>query len=221
MSIDYSQIELRVLSFLANEKKMIENFNNDEDIHAKTASEIFNVEEVSEDQRSEAKSVNFGIIYGMSAFGLSEQLKISRKDASDYIDKYHSIYPSISRFMDEQIAFCEKEGYVKTHFGRKRFIPEIYDKNRALRDFGKRAAMNAPIQGTAADIIKMAMIKVDEYLKDKESKMILQVHDELVIDVKKEELAIVEKEIVKIMENIVDWPIKLKVSVTIGESWYD
>ncbi len=221
VSIDYSQIELRVLSFLAHEEKMIESFNNNQDIHAQTAKEIFNVEEVSSSERREAKSVNFGIIYGMSAFGLSQQLDISVQAASDYIKRYNAVYPNISGYMDELIAYCEKEGYVKTYFGRKRFIPEIYDTNRALKEFGKRAAMNAPIQGTAADIIKLAMVKVDAYLNDKKSKMILQVHDELVFDVVPEERDIVVDAVVEIMETIVDWPIKLKVEVSEGKTWMD
>lgn len=221
ISIDYSQIELRVLSFLAEEEKMMAAFNHDEDIHTQTAKEIFNVESVDATQRREAKSVNFGIIYGMSPYGLSQQLDITMSSASDYITKYHAVYPRISKYMDDQIALCEKEGYVKTYFGRRRYIPEIYDNNRALREFGKRAAMNAPIQGTAADIIKMAMVKVDAYLEDKKSKMILQVHDELVLDVVPEEKEMIEKDVVSIMETIVDWPIKLKVSLSEGDTWME
>ena len=221
MSIDYSQIELRVLSYLANEVKMMNAFNQDHDIHTETAKDIFDVENVSSLQRREAKSVNFGIIYGMSAYGLSEQLSISIQDASAYIERYHEVYPKISKYMNQQIALCEKEGYVKTYFGRRRYIPEIYDANRALREFGKRAAMNAPIQGTAADIIKMAMVKVDAYLNGKKSKMILQVHDELVLDVHQDEVAEVEKEVIQIMESVVDWPIKLKVSLSKGETWME
>lgn len=221
MSIDYSQIELRVLSFLAQEQKMMEAFNNDEDIHTQTAKEIFNVEDVTSNQRREAKSVNFGIVYGMSPYGLSEQLDISMSDASDYINKYDEVYPNIKVYMDKEIALCEKEGYVKTFFGRRRYIPEIYDNNRALREFGKRAAMNAPIQGTAADIIKMAMVKIDAYLEDKKSSMILQVHDELVLDVDVSEIESIQENVIEIMENVVDWPIKLKVEVSTGKSWYE
>lgn len=221
VSIDYSQIELRVLSFLAHEAKMIESFNEAKDIHTQTAKEIFDVDSVNASQRREAKSVNFGIIYGMSPYGLSEQLGISMKDAADYINRYHEIYPNISTYMDQQIAMCEEHGYVKTYFGRKRFIPEIHDANRGRQEFGKRAAMNAPIQGTAADIIKLAMVKVDEYLKDKKSRMILQVHDELVFDMDQNEKETLTKEIVRIMENVVDWPIQLKVEVTEGDNWME
>ncbi|HZJ86845.1 MAG TPA: DNA polymerase, partial [Erysipelothrix sp.] len=221
MSIDYSQIELRVLSFLAQEEKMMDAFNQNEDIHTQTAKDIFHVDSVSENERREAKSVNFGIIYGMQAYGLSEQLGISVADASDYIKRYHTVYPNISHYMNKQIELCQEKGYVTTFFKRRRFIPEIHDSNRALREFGKRAAMNAPIQGTAADIIKMAMVKVDAFLEDKKSKMILQVHDELVLEVHMDELELIEKEVVKIMENIVDWPIDLKVSVNKGPTWLE
>jgi DNA polymerase I len=221
LSIDYSQIELRVLSFLAQEAKMMEAFNQGRDIHIETARDIFDVEEISSLQRREAKSVNFGIIYGMSDYGLSQQLDIPVGHASTYIKKYHQVYPNISKYMNAQIEFCEKEGYVSTYFGRRRYIPEIYDANRAVKEFGKRAAMNAPIQGTAADIIKKAMIEVDAYLEDKDTKMILQVHDELVFDVPKDELEMVTKDIINIMEHVVDWPIALKVSSTVGNTWME
>lgn len=221
LSIDYSQIELRVLSFLADEAKMMEAFNDDRDIHIETARDIFDIEEITSLQRREAKSVNFGIIYGMSDYGLSQQLDIPVSHASTYIKKYHEVYPNISKYMDAQIGLCEKEGYVSTYFGRRRYIPEIYDNNRAVKEFGKRAAMNAPIQGTAADIIKLAMIEVDKYLEDKGTKMILQVHDELVFDVPKDELDMVTADIIEIMEHVVDWPIALKVSSTVGSTWME
>lgn len=221
LSIDYSQIELRVLSFLAQETKMMDDFNHQRDIHEETARDIFNIETVNNAQRREAKSVNFGIIYGMSDYGLSQQLDISVSSASSYIKRYHEVYPNISAYMDKTIAMCESEGYVETYFGRRRYIPEIYDKNRAVKEFGKRAAMNAPIQGTAADIIKLAMIKVDAYLSDFKSKMLLQVHDELVFDVYPEELDIIQPQIIEIMETVVDWPIRLSVSATVGTTWMD
>lgn len=221
LSIDYSQIELRVLAFLANEEKMVAAFNESRDIHEETARDIFGVDEVDRSQRREAKSVNFGIIYGMSDYGLSQQLDIPVKAAKAYIDRYHEVYPNISEYMDQQVALCMKEGFVSTYFGRRRYINEVFDANHAVREFGKRAAMNAPIQGTAADIIKMAMVKVDAYLKDKQTKMILQVHDELVFDVPIEELEMIEKDIVEIMENIVSWPVKLKVSYSSGQNWME
>ncbi|HLV49828.1 MAG TPA: DNA polymerase I, partial [Erysipelothrix sp.] len=222
LSVDYSQIELRVLSFLANETKMIEAFNEDHDIHEETARDIFGVEKVNSNQRREAKSVNFGIIYGMSDYGLSQQLNISIQDAHAYITRYHEVYPNISKYMDAQVEKCLKEGYVETYFKRRRYIHEIHDNNRAVKEFGKRAAMNAPIQGTAADIIKLAMVAVDAYLEDKQTKLLLQVHDELVFDVPEAELETVQKDIVDIMENIVsDWPIKLEVSCTVGKNWME
>ena len=221
LSIDYSQIELRVLSFLAKEEKMMEAFNDERDIHKETARDIFGVDEVDSAMRREAKSVNFGIIYGMSDYGLSQQLDIPVKSAKQYIERYHEVYPNISQYMDEQIEYCTEHGYVSTYFKRRRYIHEIYDSNRAVREFGKRAAMNAPIQGTAADIIKMAMVEVDAYLKDKKTRLLLQVHDELVFDVPKDELELVRKDITNIMENIVDWPVKLKVDSTVGKNWME
>ena len=146
LSIDYSQIELRVLSFLAKEEKMMEAFNEERDIHKETARDIFGVAEVDSAMRREAKSVNFGIIYGMSDYGLSQQLDIPVKSAKQYIERYHEVYPNISQYMDEQIEYCTEYGYVSTYFKRRRYIHEIYDSNRAVREFGKRAAMNAPIQ---------------------------------------------------------------------------
>lgn len=222
LSVDYSQIELRVLSFLADEAKMIEAFNEDHDIHEETARDIFGVEEVTSNQRREAKSVNFGIIYGMSDYGLSQQLNISIQDAHAYITRYHEVYPNISKYMNAQVEKCLKDGYVETYFKRRRYIHEIHDTNRAVKEFGKRAAMNAPIQGTAADIIKLAMVAVDTYLEDKQTKLLLQVHDELVFDVPEGELETVLKDIIDIMENIVsDWPIKLEVSSTVGKNWME
>ncbi|MEG0736272.1 MAG: DNA polymerase, partial [Longicatena sp.] len=160
MSADYSQIELRMLAHMANEESMIDAFNHNIDIHTKTAMEIFDVaqEDVDSSMRRSAKTVNFGIVYGQSDFGLSEQLGITRKEAHHFIEKYFESYPSIKTFMDETIHFCEEHGYVKTLFNRRRYIKEISDSNYMMREFGKRAAMNAPIQGSAADLIKLAMI---------------------------------------------------------------
>ena len=223
LSIDYSQIELRVLSYMANEEKMVASFNDDRDIHSETARSIFGVENVSSEMRRQAKSVNFGIIYGMSAFGLSNQLDISVKEAQEFINRYNEAFPRINQFMDETINFCEENGFVVTEFGRRRYIPDIRSSNRAVKEFGKRAAMNAPIQGTAADIIKIAMIKCDQALKDNnlKSKMILQVHDELIFDVLESELEIVKTLVEEIMVNIVKWPLKLKVESNVGKTWMD
>ena len=223
VSIDYSQIELRVLAFLANEEKMIEAFNNDEDIHSKTAKEIFNVDSVDSEMRRHAKSINFGIVYGMSPYGLSQQLDIPIKQASEFINAYNDVYPGISTYMESLVEECKKKTYVSTYFGRRRYIPEIFSNNRASAQFGERAAMNAPIQGTAADIIKMAMIKANEIIKENnfKSKMILQVHDELVFDVLESEMDEFISLMVENMETITDWPVKLKVSVSIGKNWME
>ena len=221
--IDYSQIELRILSYLANETTMLKAFNEGKDIHEETAKAFFNVDVVTSAQRRQAKTVNFGIIYGISEYGLSKQLGISVGEASVFIKRYHEIYPNISKYMNETIASCADKGYVTTSFGRRRYIPEIHDKNRAVAEFGKRAAMNAPIQGTAADVIKLAMIACDAYLKEHHptSKMLLQVHDELIFDIPKQDVDEVSTALVEIMQSVVDWPIKLNVSCDIGATWYD
>ena len=223
VSIDYSQIELRVLAYLAHEEKMIEAFKNDEDIHQRTAREIFHKEDVDQADRRHAKSVNFGIVYGMSPYGLSKQLEIPMKQAAEFIDRYNQAYPNIESYMQTLIDDCKASGYVETVFHRRRYIPEIHSSNRGTAQFGERAAMNAPIQGTAADIIKMAMIKVDRLLSEKEmkSKMILQVHDELVFDVPFDELEVLIDLVQHEMETIVDWPVPLKVSVSVGKNWME
>ncbi len=221
VSIDYSQIELRVLAYAAQEDNMISTFNEGQDIHSQTASKIFEVDEVNSDQRRQAKSVNFGIVYGMSGFGLSKQLDISVSDANHFIQRYNDIYPKITEYMDALVTQCETDGFVETIFKRRRYIPEISSSNRAVKDFGKRAAMNAPIQGTAADIIKMAMIQAYDLIQEKhyQSKMLLQVHDELVFDVYPQEQGAFIQDMVDMMENVVDWPVKLEVSVDINDDW--
>ena len=221
VSIDYSQIELRVLAYVAQEEHMIETFNNGEDIHTQTAKKIFLVDDVDSNQRRQAKSVNFGIVYGMSSFGLSKQLGIPVSEAAHFIQRYNEVYPRISEYMEHVVADCERDGYVTTVFNRRRYISEIHSTNRAVKDFGKRAAMNAPIQGSAADIIKLAMIKVQDVMDGKgfKSKMLLQVHDELVFDVYPDEQEALIEAVVKEMESVVDWPIKLEVSVEISDNW--
>lgn len=223
LSIDYSQIELRVLSYLAQEEAMMHGFINHEDIHTRTAQQIFNVETVDSAMRRQAKAVNFGIVYGISAFGLAAQLDTGIDVASNFINRYNAVYPNIQKYMDAQIAECQEKGFVTTFFGRRRYIHEIHDKNRAVKEFGKRAAMNAPIQGTAADIIKLAMIKADQVLIENnlKSQMILQVHDELVFDVFEDELDRVKELMVAAMADVVDWPIPMEVSVDIGDTWMD
>lgn len=225
VTFDYSQIELRVLAHLAKVKSLIQAFNEDKDIHRHTASEIFGVDEdeVDSTMRRNAKAVNFGIIYGMSDFGLAEQVGVSVGEARDFIKRYFENYPEIKVYMDNNIEFCKKYGYVTTMLNRKRFIQEINEKNYMRQEFGKRLAMNSPIQGSAADIMKVAMIKVDELFKKHKlkSKMILQVHDELIFDVYKEELDDVMEIVAKGMTNAVKMDVELKVEGSYAINWYE
>lgn len=222
---DYSQIELRLLAHFSGCKQLIEAFNEGGDVHALTASQVFGVPlaEVTKDMRQSAKAVNFGIIYGISDFGLSEQLKISPKQAGEYIKKYFEMYPSVKEYMDKNVEFAREHGYVTTMLGRKRYIREINSPNFNLRSFGERAAMNMPLQGTAADIIKIAMLSVHSEMKKRglKSKLILQVHDELIVDACAEEtdevLAILKDK----MENAVKLSVPLTVETECGDRWYD
>lgn len=225
LTADYSQIELRMLAHMAQEEKMIDAFNKGLDIHTKTAMEVYGVEasQVSAQMRREAKVVNFGMVYGQSEFGLAEELGISRNDAKEFMDKYFASYPRIKSFMEETIAFCKDTGYVSTLFGRRRSIPEIHDKNYMTREFGKRAAMNAPIQGSAADLIKLAMLKINALMEEKQvrSKMILQVHDELVFDVYVEEKEIMFTLVKEGMEQVYKLQVPLVADASFGDSYYD
>lgn len=225
VSYDYSQIELRVLAHLANVEPLIKAFNDDQDIHRYTASEVFNVpyEEVTSQMRHNAKAVNFGIIYGISDFGLASQINVSRHEAKEYIESYFQKYPQIKTYMDKNIEKCKKEGYVTTICNRKRFIPEINEKNRIRQQLGERLAMNSPIQGSAADILKLAMIKVSESFKKHKlkSKLILQVHDELIFDVCASELELVEALAIKGMKEAYDLKVELKVEGNHAKNWYD
>lgn len=225
LSADYSQIELRMLAHMAQVKEMIEAFNTDVDIHTQTAMHVFHVkaEKVTPLMRRQAKAVNFGIVYGISDFGLSEQLNISRAEAKHFIERYFESYPNIKVFMDETVAYCQERGYVKTLFNRRREIPEIHDKNHMVREFGKRAAMNAPIQGSSADLIKVAMNNVYQAMKKAQckSKMILQIHDELIFDVVKEEEAMMKQLVQREMEQAMKISVPLKASVSIGNNWYE
>lgn len=222
---DYSQIELRVLAHVADDEKLIEAFQNGQDIHRTTASHVFGVpfDEVTDLQRRNAKAVNFGIVYGISAFGLSQDLNISRKEAQEFIDKYFETYPKIKAFLDSTVEQAKKDGYIKTLFNRIRPIPELSSSNFMQRQFGERVAMNSPIQGTAADIIKIAMIRVhDRLIRDKlKSKLILQVHDELLIEALEEEkeqvIALLEEE----MKNAVKLKVSMEVGTETGYDWYD
>lgn len=222
---DYSQVELRVLAHMSQDETMIDAFKHNEDIHTKTASQVFNVsmDEVTSKQRSDAKAVNFGIVYGKSDFGLSEDLNIPVKQAKEYIENYFNKYNKIKEFMDNIIDDASSNGYVTTILNRRRYIPEIKSSNFMLRNAGKRAAMNAPIQGSAADIIKIAMINVYKKLEENnlKSKLILQVHDELIVEAVDSEIDIVKKIVKDEMENAVCLDVNLDVDLNIGESWYD
>lgn len=225
LSADYSQIELRILAHIANESAMIEAFRQGMDIHTKTAMDVFGVDanKVTSLMRRQAKAVNFGIIYGISDFGLAAQLSISRKDAAKFIEVYLNAYPQIQQFMDRTVEFCKENGYVRTLFNRRREIPEINDRIYSVREFGKRAAMNAPIQGSAADLIKVAMLKVAQQLKEKklQSHLLLQVHDELLLEVAFGEMDIVKDLVVMAMQEAVQLDVPLEVSTAYGDSWYE
>lgn len=225
ISADYSQVELRMLAHMADEQMMIQAFQEDADIHNRTASIIFGVpeEQVTPDMRRTAKTVNFAIIYGQTEFGLSQELGISRKEARDFISAYFASYPNIHRYMDHLIAFCEEHGYVETLMHRRRYIPEIQDKNFMTREFGKRAAMNAPIQGSAADLIKLAMLEMHKAIRENhlESRMLLQIHDELIFSVPDTELETMKKLVPEVMDRAMKLQVPLKASVEYGRSWYE
>ncbi|WP_313165724.1 DNA polymerase I [Sedimentibacter sp.] len=223
---DYSQIELRVLAHLANEQNLIDAFLNHEDIHTKTASQVFHVdiEDVTPIMRSRAKAVNFGIVYGISDFGLSRDLNIPRKESKQYIENYLLFYSNIDKYMKDIVEFGKKDGYVTTYFGRRRYIPELSSRNFNIRSFGERIALNTPVQGTAADIIKAAMVGVYKKLKDNnmKSRLILQVHDELIVEAVTEELNEVKVIIKEEMENVVDnFKVRLESDINVGGSWYE
>ena len=222
-SSDYSQVELRVLAHMANVGKLKEAFLNGEDIHTRTAQEVFGTKEVTPEERRRAKAVNFGIVYGISAFGLAQDLHISNTMASDFINKYYEAYPEIKAFMDETIEFCKNNGYVKTMKNRIRYIPDINSKIYMQREFAKRTAMNAPIQGSAADIIKIAMVKIDNELEERglRSKMLVQVHDELVFEVEEGEEDILRELVKRNMENAVKLDVPLIVDDSFGKNWYE
>ena len=221
---DYSQIELRVLAHISGDKNMIEAFNNNEDIHKQAASKVFNIpiEDVSKELRSKAKAVNFGIVYGISDFGLAEQIGDSKKEAKLYIEQYLQKYNGIKDFMDEIVESAKENGYVDTLFNRRRYIPEIKSNNYTVRQFGARVAMNTPIQGTAADIMKIAMINVYKELKERnlKSKIIVQVHDELLIETEKNEEDIVKEILKSCMENVIKLKVPLVVDISEGDNWY-
>lgn len=225
ISADYSQIELRVLAHMAKDENMLHAFRENIDIHTKTASEVFKVplDEVTKLMRGRAKAVNFGIVYGISDFSLSQDLGITKKEAAEYMHIYFDRYPKIQGFLHEVIEKAKEFGYVLTILNRRRFIPEILSSNKILKALGERLAMNAPIQGSAADIIKIAMIRVYEKLKENglKSKLILQVHDELILNVKTDELEEVKELVKNEMEHVLELNVPLEVDVNIGDTWYD
>ena len=225
LSSDYSQVELRIFSSLSDASNLIEAFKNNQDIHAKTASDIFHVpiEDVTKDMRRTAKAVNFGILYGISSFGLSEDLGIDIKTAKDFIDNYLETYPGIKEYMDKEKQDAYKNGYVKTLMNRKRVIEELQNKNYMVRSAGERIALNTPIQGTAADILKKAMVEIyDEFKKQGlKSKMLIQVHDELVFNVLNDEVETVKKIVKNIMENTYKLDVPLVVDIETGSNWYE
>lgn len=222
---DYSQIELRILAHFAKDERLIHAFKNNLDIHTQTAAQVFDLkpEEVTSLERSRAKEVNFGIVYGMSDYGLSENLGITRKEARLYIDQYFAKYPNVKKYLDDTIEQCRTHGYVTTILNRKRYIPDIHSKNFNLRSFAERTAMNTPIQGSAADIIKIAMVKVYQDLKKGgyKSKLILQVHDELLIDCVPEELESVKDLLKSDMESAVQLEVPIEVDMNSGSNWYE
>ncbi len=225
MAADYSQIELRIIAALSEEENMIDAFKNGEDIHASTAAKVFNVplNEVTREQRSNAKTVNFGIIYGVSAFGLSNQTDLSRSEAKDLIDTYYKTYPKLRNYISDQIDFAREHGYVQTVLGRRRYLKDINGSNQVVRGAAERNAVNAPIQGSAADIIKVAMINIYNKLEKEnyQSKMLLQVHDELVFDVYKPELDKLKAMVKHEMENAYKLTVPLDVDMGVGENWLE
>jgi len=223
ISADYNQIELRLLANLADEESMIDAYKQGIDIHTKTASEIFDVpvNAVTPSQRRDAKAVNFGIIYGISDFGLSQNIKTSKFEAKKYIDNYFVRYPKIKIFMDKNVDFAIENGFVTSYFGRVRHIPEIKSSNANVRKFGERVAMNMPLQGTASDVIKLAMIKISENLKGMKSHIILQIHDELIVDAPADEVEEVKSILKKGMESVCDFVVPLTVSVTSGKNLFE
>jgi DNA polymerase-1 len=225
LAADYSQIELRIIAALSEEENMINAFKNGEDIHASTAAKVFNIplNEVTREQRSNAKTVNFGIVYGVSAFGLSNQTDLSRSEAKELIDTYYETYPKLKAYMSAQVDFAREHGYVETVLKRRRYLKDINSRNAMVRSGAERNAVNAPIQGSAADIIKLAMIHIyNRFEKEQfKSKMLLQVHDELVFDVHKDELEIIKPIIKYEMENAFKMAVPLDVEIGLGKNWLE
>ena len=222
---DYSQIELRVLAHCSGDGKLIEAYREEADIHRITASQVFHIpfDQVTELQRRNAKAVNFGIVYGISSFGLSQDLSITKKEAAEYIEQYFKTYPGIKVFLDKAVESAKEEGYARTIFGRRRPVPELKSSNFMQRSFGERVAMNAPIQGAAADIMKIAMIGVNRRLKEQKmkSRLVLQVHDELLIEAYQPEIEEVKKILADEMEQAASLKVPLEIDMHTGKNWYE
>jgi DNA polymerase I len=225
MSADYSQIELRIAAAFAKDQVMIEAFRNKRDIHATTAAKVFNVplDKVTPDMRRKAKEVNFGILYGSTAFGLSQNLGISRTEGAEIIEAYFKEFPGIKRYMDDSINSAREKEFVETILGRRRYLRDINSRNITTRGFAERNAINAPIQGSAADIIKIAMINIHRWLQKEKlkTKMIMQVHDELVFDLHKDEEAIVRPKVEELMKHAVILEVPMEVEVGVGKNWLE
>ncbi len=223
LAADYSQIELRIMAHLSNDKRLLEAFEQGEDIHKATAAEVFGVapEQVNMEQRRAAKAINFGLIYGMSAFGLARQLDVDRTSAQEYIDQYFARYPGVKEYMDRTRALAREQGYVETVFGRRLYLPEINSRNGQRRQYAERTAINAPMQGTAADIIKLAMTGIDQWLRESslDAKMIMQVHDELVLEIAEDQIVEAKVALEAIMSSVVDLKVPLVVESGIGNNW--
>lgn len=223
VSADYSQIDLRVLAHVSEDESLIDSFNKDEDIHSATAAEIFckKINEITQPERRIAKTVNFGIIYGMSPFGLSKELKINRNDAKIYIANYFKKYEGVKKYIEKTINATRESGFVSTIFERRRYIPDINSKNKVIREFAERAAINMPIQGAAADIIKLAMINLNSKIKELNVRMLVQVHDELLFEVPQNKLDEAKEIIKETMENVVNLKVPLKIDIKTGNNWYE
>jgi DNA polymerase-1 len=225
LSADYSQIELRIIAALSGDVGMTEAFRSGLDIHTATAAKVYGVpvEEVTKEMRRNAKTVNFGIIYGISAFGLSERLSIMRKEAADLINQYFAQYPGIRQFMDDSIEFAKKHGYVETIMKRRRYLRDINSANAIVRGFAERNAINAPVQGSAADMIKIAMIRIHNEMKKRnlQSKMIMQVHDELVFDAHRSEVEELKSIVADGMKNAMQLAVPLEIEMSTGENWLE
>lgn len=224
-SADYSQIELRVLAHMSEDKNLVEAFREGMDVHTRTAMDVFHVaeDEVDSSMRRAAKAVNFGIVYGISDYGLSQNLDITRKEAATFIEKYFASFPGVKQYMDDIVQDAKLNGYVTTILNRRRYLPDITSSNFNLRSFAERTAMNTPIQGSAADIIKKAMIDMDARLKKEkmQAKLLLQVHDELIFEAPKDEIALLEKIVPEVMENAIGLSVPLKVDFNHGSTWYE